>query len=68
MKIPLIKPFINQDIKNRVLDVLDREYLTEEPVTRAFLNILKKFTGCIYKFFYCYSAVQRKMFTNVKNN
>ena len=42
MKIPLIKPFINQDIKNRVLDVLDREYLTEEPITRASKSKLKK--------------------------
>ena len=46
MKIPLIKPFINQDIKNRVLDVLDSGYLTEGPVTRGFESKLKEFMGC----------------------
>ena len=46
MKIPLIKPFINQDIKNRVLDVLDSGYLTEGPVTREFESKLKEFMGC----------------------
>ena len=46
MKIPLIKPFINQDIKNRVLDVLDSGYLTEGPVTREFESRLKEFIGC----------------------
>ena len=46
MKIPLIKPFINQDIKNRVLDVLDSCYLTEGPVTREFESKLREFIGC----------------------
>lgn len=46
MKIPLIKPFINQDIKNRVLDVLDSGYLTEGPVTREFESKLREFIGC----------------------
>ena len=36
MKIPLIKPFINDSIKRRVCDVLDSGYLTEGPVTREF--------------------------------
>ena len=46
MKIPLIKPFINQDIKNRVLDVLDSGYLTEGPVTREFESKLREFIDC----------------------
>ena len=46
MKIPLIKPFINQDIKNRVLAVLDSGYLTEGPVTREFESKLREFIGC----------------------
>lgn len=46
MKIPLIKPFINQDTKDRVLDVLDSGYLTEGPVTREFEKKLKEFIGC----------------------
>ena len=45
MKISLIKPFINQEIKNKFLDVFYREHLTEEPITRAFRITLKKFTG-----------------------
>jgi perosamine synthetase len=48
MKIPLIKPFINQEIKNKVLDVLDSGYLTEGPVTREFENKLKGYLGCRY--------------------
>jgi perosamine synthetase len=48
MKIPLIKPFINQEIKNKVLDVLDSGYLTEGPVTRELENKLKEYLGCSY--------------------
>jgi perosamine synthetase len=36
MKIPLIKPYINAAVKQRVLDVLDSGYLTEGPVTKEF--------------------------------
>ena len=46
MKIPLIKPFINQEIKNKVLEVLDSGYLTEGPVTREFEAKLKEYMGC----------------------
>ena len=48
MKIPLIKPFINQEIKDRVSDVLDSGYLTEGPVTREFETSLKNYLGCEY--------------------
>lgn len=48
MKIPLIKPFINQEIKNKVLEVLDSGYLTEGQVTRDFENQLKEYIGCKY--------------------
>ena len=34
MNIPLIKPYINQEIKNEILEVLDSGYLTEGSVTR----------------------------------
>ncbi len=46
MKIPLIKPYITESIKQRVSDVLDSGYLTEGPVTREFENKLKKYIGC----------------------
>jgi len=46
MKIPLIKPVINDDIKQRVLDVLDSGYLTEGPVTREFEQKFADYIGC----------------------
>src|SRR4030042_1591494 len=36
MKIPLIKPFIDEGIKKRVLEVLDSGFLTEGAVTQEF--------------------------------
>ena len=48
MKIPLIKPFINEEIKNKVLDVLESGYLTEGPITREFEIKLKEYLGCRY--------------------
>jgi dTDP-4-amino-4,6-dideoxygalactose transaminase len=44
--IPLIKPFITQEIKDKVLEVLDSGYLTEGPVTREFEQTLKDYLGC----------------------
>lgn len=44
--IPLIKPFITQEIKDKVLEVLDSGYLTEGPVTREFEQTLKEYLGC----------------------
>lgn len=43
MKIPLIKPFITDEIKARVLEVLDSGYLTEGPVTHEFENTFSKY-------------------------
>jgi len=48
MKIPLIKPYITQGIKDKVNEVLDSGYLTEGPVTREFENKLKEYIGCDY--------------------
>ena len=36
MKIPLIKPYITQDVKDKVCEVLDSGYLKEGPVNREF--------------------------------
>lgn len=44
--IPLIRPFITQEIKDKVLEVLDSGYLTEGPVTKEFENTLKDYLGC----------------------
>ena len=50
MKIPLIKPYITDSIKQKVCDVLDSGYMTEGPVTKEFENKLKDYLGC--KFLY----------------
>jgi perosamine synthetase len=48
MKIPLIKPYITQDIKDKVIEVLDSGYLIEGPVTKEFEEKLKNYLGCRY--------------------
>ena len=45
-KIPLIKPYLPEGTKEKVLEVLDSGYLTEGPVTAEFENLVKKFIGC----------------------
>jgi len=47
-KIPLIKPYITQEIKDKVWDVLDSGYLTEGPVTKDFENAIRHYIGCEY--------------------
>lgn len=44
--IPLIKPYITDELKRRVMDVLDSGYLTEGPVTREFEVAVRDFVGC----------------------
>lgn len=46
--IPLIKPYMTQEIKDKVLEVLDSGYLTEGPVTKEFENKFKEYLGCKY--------------------
>ena len=46
MKIPLIKPYITPEVKDKVCDVLDSGYLTEGPVTEEFEELFKKYIGC----------------------
>ena len=45
-KIPLIKPFMNQEIKDKVNEVLDSGYLTEGGVTKEFEKAVRRFVGC----------------------
>jgi perosamine synthetase len=45
VKIPLIKPFITQEIKESVLAVLESGYLTEGPVTHEFENIFAQYVN-----------------------
>jgi len=46
MKIPLIKPYITQELKDKVCEVLESGYLTEGPVTEEFENAIRKYIGC----------------------
>lgn len=45
-KIPLIKPYITEDIKNKVSTVLDSGYLTEGPVTKEFEKRISEYLDC----------------------
>ena len=45
-KIPLIKPYIPQEVKDEVLQVLDSGYLTEGSVTEQFEDSIKDYIGC----------------------
>lgn len=46
MKIPLIKPYIDDNVKRKVLDVLDSGYLTEGSITKEFENVFSEYIGC----------------------
>ena len=45
-KIPLIKPYITQEVKDKVCEVLDSGYLTEGPVTCEFEEKFRDYIGC----------------------
>ena len=45
-RIPLIKPYMNQEIKDKVCEVLDSGYLTEGPITTEFEEAFKKYIDC----------------------
>ena len=45
-KIPLIKPYMNQDIKDKINEVLESGYLTEGNVTQQFEDAVKEYIGC----------------------
>jgi len=44
--IPLIKPYITQETKDRVCEVLESGYLTEGPVTKALEDSIRAYVGC----------------------
>jgi perosamine synthetase len=45
-KIPLTKPYISQEVKDEVLQVLDSGYLTEGSITKQFEDSIKEYIGC----------------------
>ncbi len=46
--IPLIKPYIDQDIIDSVCSVLNSGHLTEGPVTKQFEEVFSNYIGCRY--------------------
>jgi dTDP-4-amino-4,6-dideoxygalactose transaminase len=59
--IPLIKPYITEEVKEKVLEVLDSGYLTEGPVTRKFENSVREHIGCKYALAVCNCSVGLEM-------
>jgi len=47
-KIPLTRPFMNQEIKDRVCSVLDSGFLTEGPVTAELEKAFEEYVGCAH--------------------
>lgn len=45
-KIPLMKPYMTDDIKQRVMAVLDSGYLTEGPITHELEATMASYIGC----------------------
>jgi perosamine synthetase len=45
-RIPLIRPYITDEVKAKVLEVLDSGYLTEGPVTRELEQAFRNHIGC----------------------
>ena len=47
-RIPLIKPYVTDEVKARVCEVLDSGHLTEGGVTRELEEAIKNYIGCNY--------------------
>jgi dTDP-4-amino-4,6-dideoxygalactose transaminase len=56
-RIPLIKPYITEEVKQRVCDVLDSGYLTEGSVTEEFEESFKDYIGCKHAIAVCNCTV-----------
>jgi perosamine synthetase len=56
-KIPLIKPYITEEVKAKVCKVLESGYLTEGSITREFEEAIKDYTGCTYALAMCNCTV-----------
>ncbi|MBI9087689.1 MAG: DegT/DnrJ/EryC1/StrS aminotransferase family protein [Desulfobacterium sp.] len=61
MRIPLIKPYMTEAIKDEVLKVLDSGYLTEGPVTKKFEESIQKYLGVKHALAVCNCTVGLEM-------
>ena len=66
-KIPLIKPYITQETKEKVCEVLDSGYLTEGSVTKEFEEVIKAYVGSKYAIAVCNCTVGLEMALRVLN-
>lgn len=57
MKIPLIKPYITEEVKKEVIGVLDSLFLTEGKQTRALEDAVKEYIGCKHVLAVCNCTV-----------
>ena len=46
MRVPLIRPYLTDEVRAKVLEVLDSGHWTEGPVTRELETAFREFTGC----------------------
>jgi dTDP-4-amino-4,6-dideoxygalactose transaminase len=60
-KIPLIKPYITQEVKDKVCDILDIGYLTEGVATKDLEDSFKDYIGCKYALAACNCTVGLEM-------
>jgi dTDP-4-amino-4,6-dideoxygalactose transaminase len=60
-KIPLIKPYITQEVKDKVCEVLDSGYLTEGTATKELENSFEDYIGCKYALAACNCTVGLEM-------
>jgi perosamine synthetase len=60
-KIPLIKPFITEEVKAKVCEVLDSGFLTEGSVTQQFANRARDYVGSKFALAVCNCTVGLEM-------
>ena len=61
MRIPLSKPYLNEDLKRGVLEVLDSGYWTEGAVTREFEELCRRHIGCAHALAVCNCSLGLEM-------
>lgn len=67
MNIPLMKPYITDEVKSMVCQVLDSGYLTEGPVTKEFEDVFKNYVNCRHALAVCNCTVGLEMALRVLN-